>query len=117
MEVPRLRVESELQLPTYTTATARRIRAGSVIYTTAHSNARSLTDGVSPGLEPATSWILVGLSPLSHDGNTHYMLRCKLGVGGRSKSTKRKNKEGRAGSEGAGSMGMLTNGWVAGGEP
>ena len=42
MEVPRLGVKSELDLPAYTTATAAYITA-SVIYTIAHHNARSLT--------------------------------------------------------------------------
>ena len=40
----RLGVKSELQLPTYTTA---------------HGNARTLTHGSRPGMEPATSWFLV----------------------------------------------------------
>ena len=43
MEVPRLGVESELQLPAYTAPQQRRIRASSATYTTAHGNARSLT--------------------------------------------------------------------------
>ena len=37
MEVPRLGVELELQLPAYTSATA--LRAASATYTTAHGNA------------------------------------------------------------------------------
>ena len=45
MEVPRLGVKSELQLPTYTTA---------------HGNTRSLTHWARPGIEPTTSWFLVG---------------------------------------------------------
>ena len=45
MEVPRLGVKLELQL---------------LIYTTAHSNARSLTHWVRPGIEPTSSWTLVG---------------------------------------------------------
>ena len=44
MEVPRLRVELELQLPAYTTA---------------HGNAGSLTHGARPGIEPVSSWMLV----------------------------------------------------------
>ena len=36
------------------------IRAASVTYTTAHGNAGSLTHWASPGIEPASSWILVG---------------------------------------------------------
>ena len=44
MEVPRLGVESELQLPAYTTAMAERhFGAASAVYATAHSNAGSLT--------------------------------------------------------------------------
>ena len=44
MEVPRLGVEWELQLPAYTTATATQgIRAASVTYTTVHGNNGSLT--------------------------------------------------------------------------
>ena len=43
MEVPRLRVQSELQLLACITATATRIRAPSVTYPTAHSNAGSLS--------------------------------------------------------------------------
>ena len=40
------------------------IWASSATYTTAHSNARSLTHGARPGIEPETSWFLVGfLSP------------------------------------------------------
>ena len=37
------------------------IRAESATYTTAHGNARSLTHWVRPGMEPATSWFLVGV--------------------------------------------------------
>ena len=36
------------------------IRAESAIYTTAHSNARSLTHWARPEIEPASSWMLVG---------------------------------------------------------
>ena len=38
----------------------RQIQATSVTYTTAHGNAGSLTHGARPGIEPATSWFLVG---------------------------------------------------------
>ena len=51
MEVPRLRVESELQLPACTTA---------------HSNAGSLTHWVRPGIESESSDLFL----LSHDGNS-----------------------------------------------
>ena len=43
MEVPRLRVQLELQLLAYTTAIATWDQSCSVTYTTAHGNARSLT--------------------------------------------------------------------------
>ena len=42
-KVPRLGVESELQPPAYTTATAEQIQATSATYTTAHGDAGSLT--------------------------------------------------------------------------
>ena len=38
------------------------IWAVSVTYTTAHSSARSLTHWVRPGIEPTTSWFLVGFT-------------------------------------------------------
>ena len=44
----------------------------SVTYTTAHSNPVSLTQWVRPGIEPASSRILVGLFPLSHNGNSSF---------------------------------------------
>ena len=43
MEVPRPEVESELQLPAYTTATVKRDPSRTVTYTTAHGKAGSLT--------------------------------------------------------------------------
>ena len=52
------------------------IRAASVTYTAAHSNARSLTHWARLGIEPASSWILGVpwilwvLNPLSHNGNS-----------------------------------------------
>ena len=88
VEIPRLGVESELQLPAYATATAMQdpsrvydvhhssqqqviqatsdvpmpqqhmIQATSATYTTAH-NSRSLTHWARPGIQPATSWFLV----------------------------------------------------------
>ena len=62
MEVPRLGVELELQLPAYTTAIATAMPDLSHVrdYTTAHGNARSLTHGARSGIEPTTSWFLVG---------------------------------------------------------
>ena len=63
MEVSRLGIELELQQPAYATITAMqcRIRALSANYTTAHSNAGSLTHWEGPGIKPASSWILVGI--------------------------------------------------------
>ena len=44
------------------------IQAVSVNYTTAHGNTRSLTQWARPGIEPTTSWFLVGF--IYHDGNS-----------------------------------------------
>ena len=60
MEVPRLGVESELQLPVYTTATATPDPTISATYITAHGNAGSFIHGARSGIEPASSWMLVG---------------------------------------------------------
>ena len=59
MELPRLGVESELQLPAYTQPQQCQIRATSATYTTAHSTAGALTHWSRPGIEPASSRILV----------------------------------------------------------
>ena len=59
MEVPRLGVESELQLPAYTTATAMQIRATSATFIAAHGNTGSLTHRARPGIELESSWLLV----------------------------------------------------------
>ena len=69
MEVPRLGVELELQLASYVATHLHiythpeqcGIQAKSVIYTTAHSNAGSLTHWMMSGIEPASSWILIRL--------------------------------------------------------
>ena len=45
MEVPRLGVESEIQLPAYTGSELR-------LWPTPHGNARSLTHWARPGIEP-----------------------------------------------------------------
>ena len=55
MEVPRLGGGLELQLLAYTT-----VWAMSAACTAAHSNARSLTHWTGPGMEPTSSWMLVG---------------------------------------------------------
>ena len=44
------------------------------VYTTAHSNTGSLTHWARPGIQPETSWFLVDLFPLSHDGPPIYVV-------------------------------------------
>ena len=59
MEVPRLGIESELQLQAYASATALwDLSHICNLYTTAQGNAGSLTHGVRPGIEPTSSWIM-----------------------------------------------------------
>ena len=55
MEVPRVGVESELQLWAYTTA---------------HGNAGSLIHWAKPGIKPTISWMLVRFISTVHDGNS-----------------------------------------------
>ena len=43
-------------------------------YTIAHGNDRSLTYGVRPGIEPASSWILVDLFPLRHSFPVFFLM-------------------------------------------
>ena len=57
---PRLGVKSELRLPAWTTATAMPDLSQSVIYTTPQGSAGYLIYWAGPGVEPASSWILVG---------------------------------------------------------
>ena len=61
MEVPRLRgpVGVRAAGPHHSHSSAR-IRAASVTYTTVCGSARSLTYRARPGIQPATSWFLVG---------------------------------------------------------
>ena len=70
MEVPRLGVELELQLPTYITATA--IPGPSRGCDLHHSSWQHLILNPlrEPGIKPASSWILLGLLLLSHSGNS-----------------------------------------------
>ena len=56
---------------TYTTA-----QAASVTYTAAHSNAGSLTHRVRPGIEPTSSWILVGFITAEPQGNSCFPFLC-----------------------------------------
>ena len=57
MQVPRLGVELELQLPAYRTATSN--TRSEPADTAAQGNVGSLTHWVRPGIEPESSWILV----------------------------------------------------------
>ena len=59
MEVPRLGVQSELQLPAYATATTRPDLSHVCDLHHSCGNARSLTHWVGPGFEPESSWIRV----------------------------------------------------------
>ena len=74
IEVPRLGIELELQLPVYTSATAMWVL--SLIFDLRHSytytsNAGSLTHCARPGVEPASSQTLFWvLNLLSHHGNS-----------------------------------------------
>ena len=61
MEVPRLGTELELQLLTYPQPQQCWIRSVSSTYTTAHSNAGSLTHWARPGIKYVSPWILVGI--------------------------------------------------------
>ena len=70
MEVPRIGVKSEPQLPAYTTATA--MWNLSCICDLHHSSRhpRSLIHGVRPGIKPASSWIVTGFITAKHNGNS-----------------------------------------------
>ena len=62
IEVPRLEVKSEPQLLPKPQPQQGSIRALSVTYTIVHSNAGSLTHWARPGIQPETSWLLVGFT-------------------------------------------------------
>ena len=59
MEVPRLGVESELQLRPLSQPQQCQIQATSSTYTMAHENTGSLTHWVRPGIKPVSSRVLV----------------------------------------------------------
>ena len=61
MEVPRLGVESELRLPAYATATGDLSHICNLHCS--FQQHRSLTNRARPGIEPASSGILVGFVP------------------------------------------------------
>ena len=71
VEVPRLGVNMELQLPAYTTATATPDLSHICHLHHSYRNARSLTQWARPGIEPTSSLILCWvLNHLSHNGNS-----------------------------------------------
>ena len=74
IEVPRLGVKSELQLLTYTMA--RATRDTSCVCDLHHSsrNVRYLTYWVRPGIESASSWILIGfVTRWAHHRNSYIL--------------------------------------------
>ena len=74
MEVPRLEVEVELQLPAYTTATATPDL--SCVYDLHHSSRQSQTpDPLSQGLNHVLIDTSRVLNPLSHNGNSPLLLK------------------------------------------
>ena len=68
MEVPRLGIQSELQLPAY--AQQCRIQALSVTYTAAHGNTRCLTPWGRPGINSNPHGYYSGSLLLSHNRNS-----------------------------------------------
>ena len=71
MEVPRLGVILELQLPAYAGATAMQDLSHVCNLHHTHGHTGSLTHWVRPGTEPTSSWILVGFvsTALQWDSN------------------------------------------------
>ena len=75
--ISRLGVKLELKLLAYITATATQEQVVSATYTTAHSNARSLTH-VKPGIQPASLWILVAFvtaEPQQDPGHVSFWIK------------------------------------------
>ena len=68
MKVPRLGVESELKLLSYTTTTATWNPSYCLLPAPqfTHGNAGSLTHWARPGIEPSSWWILVGFITTEH---------------------------------------------------
>ena len=60
MEVPRRGVEMELSRQSTPQVQQHQSQASAATCTIAHGNTRSLTHWAKPGIEPASSWILVG---------------------------------------------------------
>ena len=61
IEVPRLGVKLELQLPAYTTARATRDPSHACSLHHSSWQCQILNHWVRPGIEPTSSWILIGL--------------------------------------------------------
>ena len=73
MEVPGLEVKLELQLQSAPQPRQHQLQATSATYTTACSNARSLTHWVRPGIDPTFSGTLWQvLNMLSHNKNSQF---------------------------------------------
>ena len=70
MEVPRLGVESDLQLPAYTTATE--MPDPSLYVCNLYHSSWQCHILNPPRIEPMSSWMLVGSLLLSHDGNSSH---------------------------------------------
>ena len=81
MDVPRPGVVSELWLWASTTARQLGIWAASMTSTTAHCSTRSLTCWTRPGVEPTSSWILVGFLSSEPQGELwkiHILIKVKI---------------------------------------
>ena len=72
MEAPRLGVELGYSCWLTPQPQQRRFWTMSVNYTIAHGNARSLTHWARPGINPATSWLLVGFI-CAAKGNSQFL--------------------------------------------
>ena len=73
-EVPRLGVESELQLWAYATAIAAWDPSRICDLHTAHGNPGSPTHGARPGIEPTSSQILIGFISAVPQGELPYVV-------------------------------------------
>ena len=70
VEVPRLRVKSELQLPANATATPTRDLSHVCDLYHSSQHYQSLTHWESPGIEPMSSWIIVKFITIEPHGNS-----------------------------------------------
>ena len=76
MEVPRLGVKLELLAAGQCHIQQYGIQATSATYTTTHSNSRYLTHCVMPGIQPASSWILVRFINAEPQQELPFMIFC-----------------------------------------